>query len=560
MATETSKSPGIGRVRRHDLSYIDVRLHCGGVGDPDHDDTDAIEAAIDLCSTNAYDGIGRGGPTLVFPEAIGWRVTRPIVVPAGIPVEMRNTSLMYDGADPITVLTLGEVGTRSFRCRYHGIDVRRDGNVTRTSESDIGVRFLNTFFSDIYLRGARDFGIGAQFNGVSPGEGCYYNTVRLGYFYGNMINLDLKGGDGLTLGWVNENLWLGGEFLGPSDLAGSYDRWGVRIWTSHGNSLYNDQNVFKKPSFEMNGYSGNTSVPFLILHSHGMTVENARQEGTQSTIFARIENNSRNSDIHVGHQQISEENIEDVSTEKSTMLRSQKFNWSYNGRTIYTAPNLATAICKFNATRHHVPGLNFYRQVDTTLINNSGPVTAIANGKLTISATDAIARMVNTTRCKKFAIAIDSDATEHPWVVVQCFDAAGAILDDLDSGHPFVAGPGFAWAAAWAGYTRPDTVESERLFTVGPEVNSIRVGIYAGKARSFTIRAIGIHNQHATTYSGYEDVVDGANIGTQAPNDGTWVRGRVVYNAEPSAGGAPGWVCTASGTPGTWKAMAAVAA
>jgi hypothetical protein len=45
-----------------------------------------------------------------------------------------------------------------------------------------------------------------------------------------------------------------------------------------------------------------------------------------------------------------------------------------------------------------------------------------------------------------------------------------------------------------------------------------------------------------------------------APTVGTWNRGDIVWNSSPSAGGVPGWVCVASGTPGTWKAMAAVAA
>jgi hypothetical protein len=47
--------------------------------------------------------------------------------------------------------------------------------------------------------------------------------------------------------------------------------------------------------------------------------------------------------------------------------------------------------------------------------------------------------------------------------------------------------------------------------------------------------------------------------GTAAPSlstDGTWQRGDVIWNTEPSAGGDPGWVCTTGGTPGTWKAMA----
>lgn len=40
------------------------------------------------------------------------------------------------------------------------------------------------------------------------------------------------------------------------------------------------------------------------------------------------------------------------------------------------------------------------------------------------------------------------------------------------------------------------------------------------------------------------------------PTSGTFERGDIVWNFEPVAGGAPGWVCVAAGTPGTWKAMA----
>lgn len=47
---------------------------------------------------------------------------------------------------------------------------------------------------------------------------------------------------------------------------------------------------------------------------------------------------------------------------------------------------------------------------------------------------------------------------------------------------------------------------------------------------------------------------------TAAPTSGTWIRGDVVWNSTPSAGGAPGWVCVTTGTPGTWKAMASLAA
>lgn len=50
------------------------------------------------------------------------------------------------------------------------------------------------------------------------------------------------------------------------------------------------------------------------------------------------------------------------------------------------------------------------------------------------------------------------------------------------------------------------------------------------------------------------------SYGVAAPVSGTWVLGSRVWNIGPSAGGAPGWVCVTAGTPGTWKAMANLAA
>jgi len=52
----------------------------------------------------------------------------------------------------------------------------------------------------------------------------------------------------------------------------------------------------------------------------------------------------------------------------------------------------------------------------------------------------------------------------------------------------------------------------------------------------------------------------GRGFGTAAPAAGNWLRGDVVWNISPSAGGTIGWVCTASGTPGTWKTFGAIAA
>jgi hypothetical protein len=43
-----------------------------------------------------------------------------------------------------------------------------------------------------------------------------------------------------------------------------------------------------------------------------------------------------------------------------------------------------------------------------------------------------------------------------------------------------------------------------------------------------------------------------------APSTGTWETGDIVLNTAPAAGGFIGWVCTAGGTPGTWKTWGAI--
>ena len=43
------------------------------------------------------------------------------------------------------------------------------------------------------------------------------------------------------------------------------------------------------------------------------------------------------------------------------------------------------------------------------------------------------------------------------------------------------------------------------------------------------------------------------SYGKAFPETGNWLQGTVVYNTEPSPGSPIGWVCTAGGTPGSWR-------
>lgn len=50
------------------------------------------------------------------------------------------------------------------------------------------------------------------------------------------------------------------------------------------------------------------------------------------------------------------------------------------------------------------------------------------------------------------------------------------------------------------------------------------------------------------------------DTGTAAPVAGAYLQGDIVWNSTPSAGGPVGWQCVTAGSPGTWKAIEALAA
>jgi hypothetical protein len=84
---------------------------------------------------------------------------------------------------------------------------------------------------------------------------------------------------------------------------------------------------------------------------------------------------------------------------------------------------------------------------------------------------------------------------------------------------------------------------------VGPATTDIKITqaeIWAGK--SIPCTPMPIYPNKVRTYA------------SAVPTVGTWAQGDSCDNTDPTAAGIPGWVCTAAGSPGTWKAMASLAA
>lgn len=68
---------------------------------------------------------------------------------------------------------------------------------------------------------------------------------------------------------------------------------------------------------------------------------------------------------------------------------------------------------------------------------------------------------------------------------------------------------------------------------------------------------VGVNGTLASVYDLGRRLVQRASA---APLSGTYEVGDIVWNTSPTAGGSVGWICTTSGTPGTWKTFGAISA
>lgn len=87
--------------------------------------------------------------------------------------------------------------------------------------------------------------------------------------------------------------------------------------------------------------------------------------------------------------------------------------------------------------------------------------------------------------------------------------------------------------------------------------NAFELGILEPIAE---FRAFGINRNGGNNRDMKLRVITAEFSGSDEPTTGEWYRGDIVWNNAPSAGSIPGWICVTDGSPGTWKAMANLAA
>jgi hypothetical protein len=116
------------------------------------------------------------------------------------------------------------------------------------------------------------------------------------------------------------------------------------------------------------------------------------------------------------------------------------------------------------------------------------------------------------------------------------------------------------WVRVAVTYT-PSTANGAWLIYIGSGTNAEHVYYLGGVGALVGVAApMGSYSPAASFQNGLQLTGKRMDYADAAPATGTYQPGDIVYNSAPSAGGTVGWVCTAAGTPGTWKTFGAIAA
>lgn len=209
------------------------------------------------------------------------------------------------------------------------------------------------------------------------------------------------------------------------------------------------------------------------------------------------------------------------------------------------------------------PSLSWKKTVDSTTYFDSQATLTLATNYVSIPATTALGAWVDTNDHKRFILDRQA-ATNGGRVVVQCYNAAGTILTNADAQHPLVrgqdiAGAGLTYTTDYGGaYVSDADAQDTFYFDLKDNVKSIWVGVAGGTAPA-TMSALSLFSVDPGTpatrpnYSGKQYYFEKSS--DVAPVSGTWNVGEIVWNKTPTVDQPMGWLCTVTGTPGTWVAM-----
>ena len=519
----------------------------GAVSDGATDDSAAIDSIFAAVVA---------GSTVHFAEGPGYGIASAVTCGEDINIDMLSP-IIYTGAGNITALTIGTTAVSNQRVKLR-LKVQRDTQSDWTSDLNIGVKLFNIYASQVHLDDVRGFTINAMFLGETGGVA--YNTVYLNWISNGKYGVDLYAGEA---GWVNENLFIGGRFAVSTGVNVTDNRYGVRI-TSDDDAYgagyyYNNNNVFIKPSFEMNktDTTGDATGMLIEYGTHNRVI-GCRDEGND--YLAEISNDSAYNIFEPAFgAQEQAGNISDTSTYRNNFEHSNKMHAheADRGSLIFNSGPIHKKACYYDgATNTNIPGMTVGTSADGVMLSAEDAI--VINSEYLSMTTRTVGIFIKTSVKKRFVYRPDVVAGYGGRLNIRAYDSAGVVLTSADASHPYVTGEAFRLFAYNAGYGGVYRIASDSVhdifFNVGADVDYICLmqsgGTAALRTRGFSVFSVDGGNPAAWT--GYEEFVAGTNIGTTSPTEGIdntfagWSVGRMIYDAVPASGAQLGWICIRS--------------
>ncbi len=526
--------------------------HFGAIGDGTTDDTAAINAAIDaLAAASGY-------RTLVFPPAIHYRTTETITIPERADVVM-DTPVKYEGAVTTPAIVVGrERANNVAKLKLQVIrEFGADGYANWDEADNIGLLIHNAYMAFLEIPRVEGFTIGVQARGSGAGFG--YSHIHLGLLRDNWVALDLFNYElNDKPGWVNENIWYGGDFGRRSDTKRGWGNIGIRIHSGDDRYTRNNNNLFIKPCFELGAASSTPEkvLPIQIETGRWNRFWSCRNENNNTPVM-RTTGVALENELSVGRGSVQVEDLGDYPTSVFDCVYDLAVQ--SDGQPLHQVSSVRAASTPYADGEVHVQGLTFHDPA-TGAVSHHGRAALTDHGLkvtpadhgigLRVDLHDPMQRSTQYNWNRLVARASFAEGAEGSLHVV-CLDADGAVMTP-EADERLVAGREgaiFDWVPdAFGGSYRaggngskpdepydwsPAAPADATYIAVAKKVAAVRVIWWARDDRDLEIGSVAVSTPDLRVPPAGPEVVTDGRLASEPPTVGTWAPGTFISNDAP---------------------------
>lgn len=398
----------------------------GALGNNDDDDTLSIQNASNYCTRNVLKQ-----PVLKFPFSNGYLTSDGITIYNNVSVVMESP-IVYSGLMDRTALTIGRDVANSFKAVYSlrvttSTDARSDWSDV---DQYIGIKLINAYECDISVHQSTYFTKTFVLTGNT--RGCAYNTIILGELGHAFEQISIESNDS---GWSNSNTFIGGRLWVATNIGrNAQTRYGIVLRSNDG--YLQNNNVFHGTSIELRRDAltdGAEAIPTLVENGRQNDFSKIRDEGNTVTLISRNDSFANKTTplfttpFGTYRNKVRDEGFFPTTVFKNNShLPQEELGWL-----VYTSESLRNRLFMGSST-----GVSSYGDLALQPTANSVP-SAIVTGiglnenSVSIPTNVGVGVQVDTTRRKRFNIAIDYEGEAAGRLYIVCRDADGQIINTL---------------------------------------------------------------------------------------------------------------------------------